>query len=251
MNNGKGGGNMIKGILKNATASVAGFLGAIGIIFGPLVIFCIVMWVISLFSNQNKPDEPTAIEYVKSSEQKRYEQECIDVNVALQEDPDIEYKIEKGLIVSYCGCMGDSLFPKGSEKAIFPKRSTSYQESLDGEKDISDVSKVCRIQAFTQKDDEAWTRHGWVDSSYEGELSHTFGDSEYIREYIKDYIHEWMHGYWNEHRYSVSIDIPCVQDNIYDKVPPYYVETVFMNGKIVSAIRACSEDPRIEDFLDF
>ena len=57
--------------------------------------------------------------------------------------------------------MGDSFFPKGSEKAIFPKRSVSYEESLKGEKEISDVDKTCRIWTFTQKEDfdsDDWER---------------------------------------------------------------------------------------------
>lgn len=241
-----------KDIIKNAGAGILGYLGAIGIIVAPLLIIGIIVWVISLASNQGKTDEPVTVEYEKSAEQKRYEQECVNVNTALQEDPDVEVKIKKDLIVSYCGCLGNSFFPNGSVKAVFPKRSTSYDESLKGEKDISDYDKTCRIKAFTEEEDTVWAEHGYIDSDYYGDLSHSFGDEEYIREYLTDYIRNSVLGYWNEYKYSVSIDIPCAVDKAYNKnTPPYYVETVFMNGTLRSAIQGCSNDPHIEDFLNY
>ena len=61
----------VKELLKDVVTYLGGFLGAVGIIFGPVIIFCIVIWVYSLFTNPNKPDEPTVTEYAKSSEQKK------------------------------------------------------------------------------------------------------------------------------------------------------------------------------------
>ena len=252
MRNAGKGKKTIKELLKDMVTYVGGFLGAVGIVLGPVLIFCVVMWVISLFTNPKKPDEPTVVQYEKSAEQKRYEQECITVNAAAQEDPDVEVKIKKDILVSYCGCLGNSFFPEGSEKVVFPKRSASYDESLKGEKDIGDYDKACRIKAFTEEEDTVWAEHGYIDSNYDGYTSDSFGNEEYIQEYLTNYIRQSVMDYWYEYHYNVSIDIPCAVSNAYDKnTPPYYVETVFMNGKIRSAIQSCSNDPRIEDFLNF
>lgn len=229
--------------LKNVVFTIIGYLGAIGIIFGPILIIYVIAWVVGLVVNNNA-NIPANAEIAKSYEQKRYEQECISVNTAVQEKPSTEFKIDKDAISTYCGCMGNHIFPNGAEKAVFPKNS-------DNEYDASGINKTCRIWAFTRKSDEPWSQKGWADSAHYGDLSYNFGDKEYFREYLTDYINMSIHDYWNEYHYNVSIDIPCVINDVYKGTPPYYIESIFMNGKIRTAIKACSNDSQIERFLDY
>ena len=204
-----------------------------------IALILVVIVVVALFFN--KPTQDTNVDAdndnvaqkEKSSEQLRYEKECIAANRYIQEDPDLDYKLEDNTIISYCGCLGDSFFPGRSEKIIFPP-----EDDEDDSKKEYFLEKRCKA-SFSD-----------ADKNY-GYLSDNTGDKEFILESVKWSIYRAEEGFWHEHdKYSISLDRQCVLNSIYDEnKPPYYVETLYFENIIQPRIRACSNDPYIETFI--
>ena len=218
---------------KELLSGIASYMAGVGIIAGIALVFFGIVWAISLLFNSNNTEEPP-IRYEKSAEQKKYEQECIKVNVAIQEEPDTEFKIESDLVAAYCGCLGEQLFPKGSERIVYSEE--------DGFMSKMNIRHTCKNSIFRGKDD------------YYGnaKFSDNYGDKKFIQERLQVSLQDGIGFFYRKYGHNISINVPCVLDAVYDDDNPlYYYESLWLENKIRSAIRAYFAYPDLDKFLNY